>query len=340
MLSISQHHRSPTFLTPNRPYYEIVREVLAANIRSGRMPAGVKLFASAVADRLGVSRPPVKRALKLLEEEGLVHHTAEHGYVVGPAGSGPEPAKLNLHQLELELFDTPRATLVQPRWERIFEIVEENILSCMPFGAYQVSEAALGEHFGVSRTVVRDVMSRMHGRGIIAKDRSSHWVAGPLGARVLDDAHEIRRMLEPSALAAAAPLLDRAELLAMREKVRVALEHGADMSQDAIDDFERDLHVRCLEPVRNRRLLEAVRLSQISLVINRLFGTYIGVHDETEMLLEHRLVFDHATLGDCEGAMSAMRHHLDADHQRSRARLKALSVFGEPDVAPYLVRIH
>jgi DNA-binding GntR family transcriptional regulator len=327
-------------LTPNRPYYEIVRELLAANIRSGRLPAGVKLFASAVADRLGVSRPPVKRALKLLEEEELVHHTAEHGYVVGPANSGSEPAKLNLHQLNLELFGTPGATLVQPRWERIFEIVEEDILSCMPFGAYQVSEAALGEHFGVSRTVVRDVMSRMHGRGIIAKDRSSHWVAGPLGARVLDDAHEIRRLLEPSALAAATSLIKRDELLAMREKVRLALERGADISQDAIDDFETDLHIRCLEPVRNRRLFEAVRLSQISLVINRLFGTYIGVHDETDMLLEHRLVFDHATLGDREGAMSAMRHHLDADHQRSRARLKALSVFGEPEVAPYLVRIH
>lgn len=327
-------------MTPNKPYYEIVRDVLAANIRSGRLPAGVKLFASAVADRLGVSRPPVKRALKLLEEEGLVHHTAERGYVVGPADGEIEPARLNLHQLDLELFGTPGGTLVQPRWERIFEIVEEDILSCMPFGAYQVSEAALGEHFGVSRTVVRDVMSRMHGRGIIAKDRSSHWVAGPLGARVLDDAHEIRRLLEPSALASALPLLDRAELLAMREKVRTALEQGADMSQDAIDGFEADLHVRALEPVRNRRLAEAVRLSQISLVINRLFGTYIGVHDETDMLLEHRLVFDHAILGDREGTMSALRHHLDADHQRSRARLKALSVFGEPEVAPYLIRIH
>lgn len=75
-------------------------------------------------------------------------------------------------------------------------------------------------------------------------------------------------------------------------------------------------------------------------MINRLFGTYIGVHDETDMLMEHRLTFDHLLLGDGAGAEAALRHHLDADHQRARARLKVLSVFSEPEIASYLVRIH
>ena len=58
------------------------------------------------------------------------------------------------------------------------------------------------------------------------------------------------------------------------------------------------------------------------------------------MLREHALVFDHASIGDVEGAASAMRYHLDADHERARARLKVLSVFDAAEIAPYLVRIH
>jgi DNA-binding GntR family transcriptional regulator len=324
----------------NKPYYEIVREVLAQNIASGRLPPGTRLFTAAVADRLGVSRPPVKRALRLLEDGGLIHRSSSHGYVVGERALGIEPLRRNLHQLDLDLTERLSGNLVRPSWERIFEAVEEDVLNCIPFGTYQISEAALGDHFAVSRTVVRDVLSRVHGRGIIAKDRSSHWIAGPLSARMLDEAHEIRRLLEPSALAAAMPYLDRAALRAMRERVRSTLEKGGELSQDTISRFEADLHDACIEPVRNRRLAETVRLSQISLVVNRLFGIYIGVHDETEMLLEHRVVFDHLALGDRDGASAALHFHLDADHRRSRARLKVLSVFSEPRVAPYLIRVH
>jgi hypothetical protein len=36
----------------------------------------------------------------------------------------------------------------------------------------------------------------------------------------------------------------------------------------------------------------------------------------------------------------ALRHHLDADHARARARLKVLSVFDAAAIAPYLTRIH
>jgi DNA-binding GntR family transcriptional regulator len=327
-------------LTANRPYYDVVRQVLSANIESGRLPAGTRLFTAAVADRLGVSRPPVKRALALLEKEGSVRQTREHGYVVGAIDDRTEPVRRNLHLLDLDLSERFSGTLVQASWERIFEAVEDNVLNCIPFGTYQISEAALGDHFSVSRTVIRDVLSRMHGRGIIAKDRSSHWIAGPLSARMLDEAQEMRRLLEPSALGSALPHLGRGELAAMRERVRATLETGAVVSQETIDTLETDLHAGCIEPVRNRRLAETVRQSQLSLVVNRLFGTYIGVHDETEMLMEHRLVFDHLILGDRGGAEAAHRHHLDADHSRARARLKVLSVFSEPEIAPYLIRIH
>jgi DNA-binding GntR family transcriptional regulator len=192
----------------------------------------------------------------------------------------------------------------------------------------------------VRRTDGRYVRPRLDARALIAKDRSSHWLAGPFGARMLDEAHEMRQLLEPKALVLVAPRLESAAIEAGRARIVDALARPVRLSQQSIAAVENDLHIDLLKGLRNRRLADAVAQSQISLVINRLFGKYIGVHDENELLLEHRLVFDHLLLHDAEGAATALRYHLEADHQRSRARLKVLSVFDAPDVAPYLTRIH
>jgi DNA-binding GntR family transcriptional regulator len=323
-----------------KPYYEIVRDALSANIAKGNLPAGTRLLASAVADRLGVSRPPVKRALDMLERDGIVSAWSSQGYVVGPGGAASGVTRPNLHQLVLDLPPELGEDLGQPSWERIYAAAEADVMNCIPFGTFQISEALLGDHFAVSRTVIREVLSRMDVRRLIAKDRSSHWLAGPFGARMLDEAHDVRRLVEPSALASALPHLDRDRLFAARGRVDAALAKPGTLSQGAIELIEADLHVEPLRAVRNRRLAETVALSQNSLVINRLFGKYIGVHNETELLREHALVLDHLLITDGEGASFALRHHLDADHQRARARLKVLSVFDAPDVAPYLARIH
>ena len=79
------------------------------------------------------------------------------------------------------------------------------------------------EHFEVSRTVVRDVLGRLNHDGLIEKDRWSHWTAGPLTARDVQESYEMRRLLEPAALRLSAPLARRAaEIEAMRERVQSA----------------------------------------------------------------------------------------------------------------------
>lgn len=328
-------------LAAARPYYQMVREVLASNVANGNLPMGTRLQTSSVADRLGVSRPPVKRALDLLALDGVITALDTQGYVVGAAAPGDSvPARTNLHRLALDLPEALGKNLGQASWERIFEAVEAEVLNCIPFGTFQVSEAVIGDYFDVSRTVVRDVLSRMDTRGLISKDRSLHWIAGPMGARMLNDAHDVRRLTEPTALAAAASQLDVGWLKAARETLQAALLVSGAVPAATIERVEQDLHVEALRPLRNRLLAQTVHLSQISLVINRLFSTYIGVHDEAEMLREHALVMDHLLIGDADGAMVASRHHLDADHERARARLKVLSVFDAAEIAPYLTRVH
>lgn len=325
----------------HRPYFKIVEDMLARSIADGRLPAGTQLMASPLAKRLDVSRPPVTRALKELAERGLIVPTDGHGYMVCGTGA-TTPLRLNLHQLDIGFaVDQARdEALVAPSWERILEGVETDILNCTPFGTFMISETVLGQHFEVGRSVVREVLSRLHGRRLIRKDRQSHWIAGPLSARMLNEGHEMRRQLEPLAVASAIGNLSREDLAAMRERLRAAISDGIALSPQQVATFEADLHGACVHASPNRLLTDMVKTVQYSGIVNRLFATYIGVHDSFAMLAEHRLVLDHMLIGDRGGTEAALRFHLDADHERAISRLKVLSIFDAPEVAPYLTRVY
>ena len=142
-----------------KAYYEIVRDVLALNIGEGALPQGTRLYVAAVADRLSVSRSPVKRALELLSDEGVVTRDGARGYVVGRTVVD-DTSRPNLHLLDLHLPGNETAALVAPSWEMIVQKVDQELLNAIPFGIYQISESGICDHFKVSRTVTREVLAR------------------------------------------------------------------------------------------------------------------------------------------------------------------------------------
>ena len=178
--------------TESRPYYLIVQDWLAANIARGTLPQGARLTVAGVAQRLSVSRSPVMRAMENLVAASTLTRQGRAGYVVGAAPVGAQDARsqvVNLFSLPVSLPDTDELLNAPAEWERVLGEVAASVESCIPFGIYQISESAMCEHFAVSRTVTREVLARLHERGAIRKDRGSHWAAGPLSARVLDEQH-------------------------------------------------------------------------------------------------------------------------------------------------------
>ena len=103
-----------------------------------------------------MSRGPVKRALELLAEDRLIHRFQGRGYLVGPPGAKSAPKRMNLLTLDLDVSGDIQAYAQRATWQRIYGEVAESVVACTPFGAYQISEAAMCAHFDVSRTVVRE----------------------------------------------------------------------------------------------------------------------------------------------------------------------------------------
>lgn len=75
MTSPAQRRRPPTA-------QQFVLEELRLAITSGELRPGSPIRQDALAERLGVSRVPLREALKTLEGEGLVVHHAHRGYFV------------------------------------------------------------------------------------------------------------------------------------------------------------------------------------------------------------------------------------------------------------------
>lgn len=327
-------------MRPNT-YYQLVRDVLAHNIETGRLPAGTRLFTAAVADRLGISRPPAKRAMEMLEQEGLLSALSGQGYQVGRADPGHGPVRENLHLLDLDLslMENKSSTPLAPRWGEVHEQLKTQLLKVIPFGTYQISESAVAEAFGVSRTVAHEALARLDAEGIVRKSRSSHWMAGPLSLQMLEEAHEMCILLEPAALVQTAPTIARAELLAMRTALRNAAADGPALSTPRLAELEQALHVTCLAPLKNRRMHDVLLRLQLDLIVNELFRSHVTTPDDRDLIAEHSLVIDHMLIGDAVGAGEALRYHLHEDHQRTRARLKVLSLFEEPQTVPWLSQL-
>ena len=66
----------------SRPIREIAYEVLKQAIISGEIPAGERIVETDYAERLHISRTPLREALRKLERDGLVEYVLRRGVVV------------------------------------------------------------------------------------------------------------------------------------------------------------------------------------------------------------------------------------------------------------------
>jgi DNA-binding GntR family transcriptional regulator len=69
-----------------RPLREIISDEIRSRIFSGVFPPGTRLVERNLADEFGVSRFPVREALRILHKEGLVEHLPTRGIVVRKPG--------------------------------------------------------------------------------------------------------------------------------------------------------------------------------------------------------------------------------------------------------------
>lgn len=314
--------------------YQRAFDILAEQIARGGIEAGARLQESAVAAQFGISRAPARQALAELERHGLVEKADGRGYRVRP---GNDAAKHG--EIADGLADDLRLQS-RPSWKPIYSEVEGEIAARTSFGTWRVNEAELARHYRVSRTVARDVIARLQQRGVVRKDDSSRWTAEALTPAHVAELYELRWMLEPAALAKAAPNLPPDLLPALRGNLEAAIRDADLIEGPTLDALEQDLHVTLLGHSHNRTLMQAISQPQSLLIAHRFLYRWTPRLFATEPFLpEHMAIVERLEAGAVADAAAELERHLRVSADRAIARIDVVAREIVPDDLPYLERL-
>jgi DNA-binding GntR family transcriptional regulator len=295
-----------------------VLAVLRRRIGEGSLAAGTRLMESPLALELGVSRAPVRHALAVLTSEGILRRAKGRGFLVEDRGLAA-PAT--------EVATPPDGALtLQPTWQGIYEVVEKAIVERISVASWRIVEVDLARHFGVSRTVAREVMARLHQRGLVKRDDKGRWNAPALTADYISELYEMRWSLEPLALAKASHYVPHGILVRMNENLANAMLRADALSGGELDQLETELHVDFLGYCGNATLVEALRLYQSLLVAHTfLYAASSGQFATEPFLPEHARIVAHLLDGRVAEAAQAMEQHLRAARERAINRVETIS---------------
>jgi DNA-binding GntR family transcriptional regulator len=330
----------PETAAHSRLRYRLIHDQLKSAIALGKIEPGLVLLEGPVARIFGTSRVPVRKAFEMLHAGGLLHTFEGRGYLVAyPDGSVPNPVRAPLNEAALGLNALPAPLNIPSNSERIYDALKKTISLSMVFGCFRINETLTAQHFGVSRSSIREALTRLRDIGIVEKSTYSHWLCGPLTARAVMHDYELRILLEPIALLASAPMLSRQRIEYALAKLTGMITEQDSVDATALSLLEADLHVDCLNCTPNKKLLATITGAHMPLTVNHAFFDMFNLHPDNTTLIEHREVLEALLRGDALEASAALRTHLANGQKRTLQRLKVLAVLTEQNLPAYMQRL-
>lgn len=190
-------------------------------------------------------------------------------------------------------------------YAHIFEAILEQRLA----PGTKLSEEALGEIFGVSRTIIRRALSRLAHEGVvILRPNRGAVVASPS----IDEAREVffaRRMVEKAITELAVEHATSEQLSALRQMVNDERDSFAKGDRGAGIRLSGEFHLQLAVAAKNAPLISFQRslVSQTSLIIAQ-YETGNRTHCSWD---EHSQLIDAIEARDSKRAVELMMHHMD-----------------------------
>ncbi|MFK8253250.1 GntR family transcriptional regulator [Ancylobacter terrae] len=285
--------------SPHPSHFRLAEQIIEI-VRKGRFEAGHRLREQALGDLLQVSRTPVRAALKLLAEHGIVEARRHQGFVLA---AGPE----RLSRFNLDMPSTADQDLYRV-------IVEDRLGDRLPAS---FTQADIGRRYGVDRPLLQRTLSRLVEDGLLERNAGRGWTFLPaLDNRLtLQSSYDFRRIVEPQGLLLPSFRADPAALERLRLDHLYLEAHPRIASVGAGQIFATDQHFH--ETIAgfsgNAFVLQAVQQQ------NRLrrlleFGGYANRRRVRDWCREHLAIIDALAHDDRDRAAELMARHLSHAH--------------------------
>lgn len=179
-------HTAAAELEPgtSRFHADLARRILRLLRQEGR-PAGWQLKEQWLAGKLAVSRSPVRAALRLLADRGVVTAVPNQGCFLARSS-----AELGGELNEIPPTEEEQLYVAITR-DRFANRIERNI---------NVTE--LGRRYGVSRSMIGRVLARLADEGIVERETGRGWSFIPAldNPHVYEESYNFRMLVEPAAI--------------------------------------------------------------------------------------------------------------------------------------------
>ncbi|MEL7137933.1 MAG: GntR family transcriptional regulator [Pseudomonadota bacterium] len=184
-------------------------------------------------------------------------------------------------------------------------------------------ETDLAARLGVSRTPVRQALSRLEAHGLASRDERGGLVVATLDYDQLSELYAVREWAEGLAARLAARHAAPAEISVLEDLVaedRATIANNPS-DTDALARSNRVFHHQLHRASHNRYLLQTLETMRRSLLLIR--GTTLGTPGRgASSVEEHAAIVTAIAARDEDGAETAARQHI-ANALRTRLRLEA-----------------
>jgi len=271
-------------------------------IRQEQIPEGTSLPERSLATRFRVSRSPVREALPILAERGLIAARPEGGYAVS-ASNGSATG-----------FALPPADEDEPIY---LKIAADRLSGALP---ERTTENELMRRYELTRGQLSEVLRRISQEGWIERLPGNGWQFLPIltSGAAYDQGYRMRILVEPSGILEPTYEIDRDSLLKCRAEQQALADGAAQWASPAqLFDANTRLHECIALASGNVFILESLRR------INRLrrlmeYGKAVNRTAAAQRCKEHLTLIDLLLAGQREAAADFMRLHLrDAAREKS-----------------------
>lgn len=273
-------------------------------IAVGDLSPGDTLAERALAERLDVSRSPVRQALKLLEEKGVVVTREEGGYTVATHPQLPA----------LDILTTASVDEIEPTY---LKIAEDRLEGRLPD---KITESDLMRRFGLTKAQLSSILQRIVHEGWIERLPGHGWRFLPVltSPETYDQGYRFRILIESAALMEPGFKVDEVALKRCLAEQQELIDGAVEWASPAqLFDANARLHETIAGFSGNVFIVESLKR------INRLrrLMEYKKVVDRAaaaRRCKEHKVLIELLLNGQREAACDFIRLHLrDAAREKS-----------------------
>jgi len=286
---------------PSRLQSELARKILRL-LKDEGAAAGHHLVELDLCDAFGVSRTPVRGALKLLAADGILTSRGGRGFVLAklPAAT-----------------DEDERSAEDEEDQRLFEA----LATARAGGqlADQFTQQEVVRRFGTKLGAVMRVLRHLGELGLVERKPGNGWAFVPDPARILNESYAFRRALEPQMLLQPGFKLDRAWAERARERHTKLRKKPWNPGDGAgFHAVNAEFHEELARSSGNRAMLKAVQRQ------GQLRDFLIGQWDYP-MEQVHSAIDDHLEIlaaleaGYADKAAALMLHHLTQSQSQNEA---------------------